>query len=241
MMRRAWERAGRFLVPRQEFMGVHAGVLHGTGGAPGPTPASVYWDSAWKYSGIALSNANKTATSNLSASEVVLANVGRSSGLLVFEVTFNSADGLSSDEVGIADHNINPTTLGQLGAQSNTWVFRISGAKQHNNSGASVFPADNYSGSSYKPLTLLVVVDFSDGSIKVCGPNGWVNRTWGSFGGTNNYLYTSGISGTYYPAASVFGSGSAADSATINGGDSPFVYAAQVPAGAWSWDGSQSF
>lgn len=207
----------------------------------GPAPMAVHWDGAWKHPGIVLGNSNKTAISSLSGAELVLANVGRDSGILVFEVTFDSADGLTADEVGIADHNVDPDQTGLLGGQSNAWVFRISSARQHNGSGDPVFPTDNYTGSSYQPLTLLVVVNFDEGSMRVRGPNGWVNREWGSFGGTDNYLYTSGISGTRYPAASVFGSGAAADSVTINGGDSPFVHEAHIPAGAWSWDGSRSF
>lgn len=244
MCRRTLEQVGRLLVPKHEFMSIHTGVLcSGSGVIP------TYWDAAYAFPGTSLSNNNLTIAANSNPTyfnqyQVVLANAGRAvgTGTYGFEVTYAGVSGSANLEIGLGDHTVDAAAVGYLGNHPGAVSFNMNSTAYNNGSTTVCHPTEGYNNA---PNITLLCILFNDGSVRVYGPNGWVNRTQGSFGGTNNELYAPGTlanGSTVYPGASVVTttfSGNPIWHATLN--PVPTAYVGQMPAGSKSWDGSTTF
>jgi hypothetical protein len=191
--------------------------------ASGVAPVAVTWNPLDRSSQMVLSSGDMIATHNpVAGHDMVRATLGRSTGKFYFEVEVGS--GTLDSCVGVAGAS-DPLEPGYVGEGSTGYsYYQQTGLKIHNASTAAY-------GSSWSGANRVgVAVDLGAGLI-------WysLNGTWQASGdpaaGTNHAF--SGLSGTYFPAASLFQFGV---TARLRAKASDLIDA--VPSGFSPWDAS---
>lgn len=154
----------------------------------GVVATSVTWNSADKNANIALSASDKTATKSAGgdAWAALRATLSKSTGKWYFEVR-NDSSGGAHVIIGVAKSTA--TLAGHLGADSDGYGYYVTGAKTN----AGALPAY---GATYAVTDIIgVALDLDAGEL-----------TFYKNGVSQGVAYT-GLSGTFFPAGSVFSQG----------------------------------
>jgi len=173
---------------------------------------------------IALSGGNLVATSTGSGHDGLRANIGKSSSKWYWEVTKSGAGDNTVIGIGTGDANLN----GFCGADAYGWGYEPNGKKVHS------YSEDNY-GDTYTLNDIIgVALDLNNGKIWWSKNGVW--QDGGDPGAGTGEAY-SGLSGIFYPMASVY---SIDDQLTANFGASAFSYSAPEGFESGLFEGSSS-
>jgi hypothetical protein len=175
-----------------------------------PVASPVVWNSLDKTASVTLSNGDKTATASAN-NQGARGNIGKSSGKWYFEIVQGSTpwqNAGADNAFGIA-----LTTFVTLGSTDVGFAAGSAGVANSFNTyrlnGGSFVTADPHPGAGNSAGSVfMIAVDLDAGYV-------WfgVNGTWGGVGGVTGVPATgtapslSGLSGTYYPCASVSDNG----------------------------------
>lgn len=156
------------------------------------------WNPSDKYSGVILSGGDLIATNDgVSQNEPVRATVGKSAGLWYWEIT-------GANNVGISTTALTMVAGNYPGAASGSYGYNKTGIRISNGSSAAY-------GTTFSPSDVIgIALDLSAGTL-----------TFYKNGVSQGVAY-SGLSGTFYPTCSVFGTSEPV--CTANFGGSALTY-----------------
>lgn len=164
-----------------------------------PAAAPVAWNAGDKASEISLSNGNRTATRSTSANNnaAVRATTAKSSGKHYFEVRVDTSVGTAGGDYSI--YGIASAALGlnaYVGSTAASYGYEHSTGNKYNNGSSAALGAALAAGD-----VLGIAVDLTAGKIWFAKNNTWQGS--GDPAAGTNAAYT-GVSGTFYPAASLY-------------------------------------
>ncbi len=159
----------------------------------------VAWNPSDKASEVSLSGSDKTATRSTSANNnaAVRATTSKNSGKYYFEIRVDTSVGSGSGDYSI--YGIASSGLGlnaYVGSTSASYGYEHSTGSKYNNGSGGAFGAALAAGD-----VLGIAVDLSAGKIWFSKNNTWQGS--GDPAAGTNAAYT-GLSGTFYPAASLY-------------------------------------
>lgn len=180
-------------------------LIAGYGNAAPPPSGFATWNPSDKSTDYTLSNADLTVThSALGNWSALRANMGKSSGKWYWEYTCDLLD-VTTYLLGVGNSSM--SLLSYVGSDVNGWGYQDIGLK-YNSAGAA------YGVQYFQSNVIGVALDMDAGTLEM-----FVN-------GVSQGVMYSGLTGTIYPAASLFKQG---NQMTANFGATAFAYT--VPAG----------
>ena len=175
-------------------------------------PSTVGWNPADKNASWKISAAKYIAGYGAGAWGAVRSTLSKNTGRRYFEVTVVSQSASGSICIGVADAA--HTLAGAIGLDTGGWGY-TSNQYRYNSGGLVSY------GATYATNDIVgVLVDFTSGSIEF-----FVNGT------SQGVAYTTGVSGTLFPAASAVTEGACV---SLNVGDRAFAYT--PPTGFVAWN-----
>lgn len=190
------------------------------------------WDPNWSPAGtITYANGNLSIASASATRKNARTTIGRSTGTYYWEVKANSGSAATNHGgIGLAEA-VMPTTASFLGSEPSGFSFGYGAANTvfYMNWAGATFAGTPPAGTSIEAGNIYMFALDATGGFLWCGVNGtWFNAGVPTVGGgAASNPTVSGLSGTMYPAVSLYENST--NSFTANFGQSSFVYA--VPLG----------
>lgn len=187
------------------------------------------WNPSDKASEVSLSNGNRTATRSNSANNnaAVRAVTAKSAGKFYFEVRVDATVGSGGGDYSI--YGIASSGLGlnaYVGSTAASYGYEHSTGNKYNNGSGTGY------GAALTAADILgVAVDLDNGKIWFAKNNTW--QASGDPAAGTNAAYT-GISGTFYPAASLYKTGTTQHTLTARFSPANLTYS--PPSGFSAWE-----